>query len=128
MIRACGLLLIGVITAAAADTAATASALPDAAAATAAPVELDAVIVKGAHRRQESLAEQLRKAMQAQAPPPPADLNRANASMQQMAGVMSDPDAYRHSVGDHRFDTLPPPGDETNGCGADLTQGCESKQ
>lgn len=91
------------------------------------PVELDAVIVKGARQRQESLAEQLRKAMQPKAPPAPADLNQASASMKKMAGSMSDPDAYRHSVGDHRFDTLPPPGDETDGCGADLTQGCERR-
>ncbi|MDO9452903.1 MAG: hypothetical protein Q7J29_08580 [Stagnimonas sp.] len=92
------------------------------------PVELDTVIVKGARVQQESLAEQLRKAMQPKAPRPPADLNRAGSSMKKMADWMNDPDASRHSIGDRRFDTPPPPGDETNGCGADLTEGCEKAQ
>lgn len=91
-------------------------------------VELAPVVVKGNRIKLDSLAEQVRKAMQSKAPPPAStDLNQASSKMQAMAAQMSDPDAYRHSVGDHRFDTLPPPGDETNGCGADLSQGCEKK-
>lgn len=91
-------------------------------------VELAPVVVKAARVKLDTLAEQVRKAMEPAAPKPPSsDLNQASSTMQTMASHMSDPDAYRHSVGDRRFDTLPPPGDETDGCGADLTQGCKKK-
>lgn len=92
-------------------------------------VELAPVVVKGGRVRLDTLAEQVRKAMKPQAPRAVStDLNQAGEKMQAMAVRMSDPDAYRHSVGDRRFDTLPPPGDETDGCGADLSQGCEKKR
>lgn len=128
VLRAALWLFIGITAAALADQPAVDSPLPqlDAPQAPAPAVDLAPVIVKGSRLRQESLAEQVRKAMQARPQAQAStDLNKASTSMKNMAGWMSDPDAYRHSPGDHRYDSLPPPGDETNGCGADLTLGCE---
>lgn len=129
LLRCCALLALGLSAGIQPRALAGQSAPSPAAPPPAAPVvELAPVVVKGGRIRLDTLAEQVRKAMKPQAPrAASADLNQAGEKMQAMAARMSEPDAYRRSVGDRRFDTLPPPGDETDGCGADLSQGCEKK-
>lgn len=86
------------------------------------PTELEGITVKAARQRKQNLAEQLAKAMQPKGRKADSDLNHASAGMQKMAAWLGDPDAYRQTPA---HGALAPPGDETDGCGADLSQGCE---
>lgn len=89
------------------------------------PTELEGITVKAARQRKPTLAESLAKAMQPKGGKVDSDLNHASAGMQKMAAWLGDPDAYRQTPA---HGALAPPGDETNGCGADLSQGCEQQR
>jgi hypothetical protein len=90
-----------------------------------ASAELPSVIVKGKRQQEEETVRQkLEKVMKPKPPPPPPDLNKAGDEMKDLASWQTDADSYRDHPGDptHKFNA--PAGDETGGCGADITHGC----
>jgi hypothetical protein len=89
---------------------------------------LDSVIVKGKREKKESVEEKLEKAMKPKPPPPPADLNKASEATQNAAAWSMDADAYRDHPGDPTTKFHAPVGDETDGCGADITKGCTPRK
>lgn len=92
-----------------------------------APVtELDSVIVKGRREKKESEEEKIRKALEQKPKPPPnKDLNKASQATQDAAAWSGDADNYRNHPGDPTTKIPGPVGDETGGCGADITKGCD---
>ncbi len=97
------------------------------AAADAPTTKLDSVVVTGKRTHEDSEAEKVRKALEQKKkkPAPDPDLNHASKGMKEMAEWTTDPDSYRDHPGDPTTKFNAPAGDETAGCGADITQGCK---
>ena len=91
--------------------------------------ELPSVIVKSRRQQEEETVRQkLEKAIKPKEDKPlEKDLNKADEAMKTNAAWSGDPDAYRNHPGDPTTKFLPPPGDETGGCGADITKGCKPR-
>ncbi len=90
-------------------------------------VELPSVTVKSRRQKeQETIEQKLRKATQPK-PKAEADLNKASQEQKDLASFQSDPDGYKNLPGDHSREFLAPVGDQTGGCGADITKGCKPR-
>lgn len=90
------------------------------------PKQLNGVIVKGKREQdEETVRQKLEKAIKPKPDKPlEKDLNKASDGMKEAAARSQDADVYRDHPGDPTTKFLPPVGDETNGCGADITKGC----